>query len=425
MPKILRKTVVIILALILTQSSLFIVGNVTSQPISKDVATPLWMKTYGPYGSGSLIQTSDGGYAMAGANATHNIHGYSSFWPLLIKTDSLGRMQWSNGYPSTHGFTANTVIQTDDGGFFLCGQGDWLLKVNSLGSIVWQKTLGLGLLDYVNLFAILSSKGDFILAGTISNSTTGGTDALIVKADQDGNILWKQVFSINSMVGPLSVYASSITETPDNNYVLVGAWDNHPWLAKTDFAGNLLANITYSEPLDLQVFRSVIAESNGDLTLTADNPSIVEGNQIFMAWFLKADGNGTITKSRSYNSSRPFWNLKGISDGTYIALQDASLLKFDNSGELLYNISFASLGIPGSFIETTDGNYVLTGISSMEGGLQTIFLAKLSSNALFENTPNPTPTVPEFPILTIPLLLSIMLITAGLLVYRRSKTDKH
>jgi hypothetical protein len=110
--------------LILAESSIFLVGNVASQPISKDAPTPQWLKTYGPYGANSVIQTSDGGYAILGANATHNIYGYSSFWPLLIKTGSFGVMQWSNGYPSTHGFTANSVIQTDDGGFVLCGQGD-------------------------------------------------------------------------------------------------------------------------------------------------------------------------------------------------------------------------------------------------------------------------------------------------------------
>jgi hypothetical protein len=422
MAEILGKTVALILVLILAESSTFTVGNVASQPIPKEAPAPQWLKTYGPYGSNSVIQTSDGGYAILGKNATHNIHGYSSFWPLLIKTDSLGEMQWSNGYPSTYGFTGNSIIQTNDGGFVLCGQGDWLLKVNSLGNIVWQKTLGLGLRAYV-LFAILSSQGDFIIAGTISNSTTGGSDAIIVKADQDGNVLWKQVFSINSLVGPLSVFASSITETPDTDYVLVGAWDNHPWLAKTDSVGNLLINRTYPELSDLQVFRSVIAEPNGDLTLTADNPSIIKGNQIFTAWFLKADDNGTITKSCLYYDSRPFWSLKKTSDGAYIALQDASLLKFDNSGEIQCNISFASIGLPGSVVETADGNYVVTGISSMEGGLQTIFLAKLSSNALFENTTNPTPTVLEFPLAAIPLLLSVMLATAGLLVY--FKKHKH
>jgi hypothetical protein len=283
--------------------------------------------------------------------------------------------------------------------------------VNSFGNIVWQKTLGLGLRDYVDLFAIRSTEGDFIIAGTISNSTTGGSDALIVKADQDGNVLWKQLFSINSMVGPLSIYASSITETPDNGYVLVGEWDNNPWLAKTDSAGNLLMNRTYPELSDLQVFRSVVADSNGELTLTADNPSIFESNpnRILSAWFLKADHNGTITKSQSYYDSRPFWSLKKTSDGSYIAIQDASILKFDNSGELQYNISFASLGTPGSVLETADGNYVVTGISSIEAaGLQTIFLTKLSSSELFENTSNPSPTVPEFSVVGIFALFVIV-----------------
>lgn len=434
----LGKFLSLFLVVILAISSFLVIKQTNaSQSTSKEALDPQWLKTYGPYGGGSLIQTSDGGYAIAGANATHNIRGYSSFWPLLIKTDGSGELQWSKGYPSTKGFTANSVLQTSEGGYVLCGQGDWLLKVDSNGNIVWQKTLELGLRDYVNLFAISSSDSNVIIAGNVSNSTTGGNDALIAKVDQDGNVLWKQVFSINSRIGPLSVFASSITETSDNGYVLVGSWDSlegiHPWLAKTDSKGNLLINRTYSEISDLQVFRSVIAESNGGLTLTADNPSIINGNQIFTAWFLKADENGNVTKSRAYSDSRPFWSLKKTSDSAYIALQDASILKFDNSGELQYNISFVSIGRPGSVLERKDGNYIITGIAPMEGGLQTIFLAKLSSSALFGDLPNSTPTpfpptdrnAPHLELTDylLPISIALAIIIVSVLLYRRHQKN--
>jgi hypothetical protein len=381
---LLRKIVTLIAVLILAVSSIFLIKEASTQPIMEEAPSLQWLKTYGTYGSDSVIQTSDGGYAIVGANATHTVHGYGTYWPILIKADASGELQWSKGYLSpSFGSFANSVIQTEDGGFFLCGQGDWILKVNTLGDIIWNKTLGLDVRDYVNLFAIPSSDGSFIVAGTMSNSTTGGNDALIVKLDQNGNALWKQVFSINSMIGPLSIFASSITETSDNSYVLVGEWNNHPWLVKTDYLGNLLVNRTYRQP-DLLGFNSVIADSDDELTITAYNVQYTNQNTINTAWFLKANGNGTLTLNRSYNDSRPFKSLKKTSDG-YIALEDTSLVKFSSFGELQHNISLVSIGLPSAFVETENNNYVVTGISSTNEGLQTIFLAKIS----FENNQNP------------------------------------
>jgi hypothetical protein len=416
---LLRKVVTLIALLILAVSSIFLIKEASTQPIKEEQPSVQWLKTYGPYGGDSVIQTSDGGYAIVGANATHTIHGYGTYWPTLIKTDASGELQWSKGYISPlFGSFANSVIQTEDGGFFLCGLGDWILKVNAFGDIVWNKTLGLGIRDYVNLFAIPSSDGRLIVAGRMSNSTTGGNDALIVKLDQNGNTLWKQVFSINSMIGPLSIFASSVTETSDNNYVLAGEWNNHPWLVKTDSVGNLLVNRTYPQP-DLLGFTSVVADSNDELTITAYNVQYTNQNTIYTACFLKADGNGIITLSRSYNYSSPFKSLEKTSDG-YTALEDASLLKFNSVGELQHNISLVSIGLPNSFIETENNNYVVTGISSTDEGLQTIFLAKISSENNQNPRTGPSSLTSEQIVIIVAIVIAVAII--AVIFYRRRHT---
>jgi hypothetical protein len=56
--------------------------------------------------------------------------------------------------------------------------------------------------------------------------------------------------------------------------------------------------------------------------------------------------------------------------------------------------------------------------SSDWSNAQTITIGEISAS------PTPTPTVPEFPSFTIPLLLSLMVVVAGLLVYRKEHSRK-
>jgi hypothetical protein len=83
----------------------------------------------------SLIQTSDGGFAFAGITPTMPFEGYGAFaW--LVKLDSSGNAQWNQTYPDIafkdaykYGYvnyphadwTANSLIETSDGGFALAG----------------------------------------------------------------------------------------------------------------------------------------------------------------------------------------------------------------------------------------------------------------------------------------------------------------
>jgi parallel beta-helix repeat protein len=64
----------------------------------------------------SVVQTADGGYALAGG---------TSFWVesdfCLIKTDSIGRMQWSQTFGGAGNDFAWSLVETNDGGFVLAG----------------------------------------------------------------------------------------------------------------------------------------------------------------------------------------------------------------------------------------------------------------------------------------------------------------
>jgi len=98
-----------------------------------------WSRTFG--GSAiddgmSVIQTADGGYAIACRQYSFGA-GLSDFW--LIKTDASGNVEWNFIYGGPDYDTLHSVVQTVDGGFALAGDtksfataGDadfWLIKL--------------------------------------------------------------------------------------------------------------------------------------------------------------------------------------------------------------------------------------------------------------------------------------------------------
>ncbi|HZK60595.1 MAG TPA: hypothetical protein VFC41_00875, partial [Anaerovoracaceae bacterium] len=81
-----------------------------------------WRKTYEGLQANSVIQTSDGGYAIAGAAS-------SSGGATLIKTDSSGNVQWERALGN-----AVSLAQTSDSGYILfCKNGD-VVKTNTNGN---------------------------------------------------------------------------------------------------------------------------------------------------------------------------------------------------------------------------------------------------------------------------------------------------
>jgi hypothetical protein len=111
----------------------------------------LWNKTYGgtgvDYGVFSIL-TLDGGYAVVGFTASFGA-GSNDFW--LVKTDASGNMQWNMTYGGAANDQSTSIVQTSDGGYALggwtnsFGAGDydfWLVKTDASGVVPEGLTIG-------------------------------------------------------------------------------------------------------------------------------------------------------------------------------------------------------------------------------------------------------------------------------------------
>ena len=125
-----------------------IIDAFTIQP---PTGSQVWAKTFGGTGSEwafSVIQTIDGGNAFAGYTTSSGA-GKADVW--LVKTDSYGNQQWNKTYGGKAFEWASSVIQTSDGGYAIAGStytsdaggyDFWFVKTDSSGNQLWNKTYG-------------------------------------------------------------------------------------------------------------------------------------------------------------------------------------------------------------------------------------------------------------------------------------------
>jgi len=187
-----------------------------------------------------IQQTNDGGFIVAGYTCSSNgdvsgNHGSYDYW--IVKLSNSGDIEWQKCLGGENDDRANSIQQTTDGGYIVAGKtssmyGDvsgnhciddyWIVKLNSLGDIQWQKCLGGNGTD-ISTSIQQTSDGGYIVAGyTFSNNgdvsgNHGSYDYWIVKLSNSGNIEWKKCLG-----GTNEDYAACIQQTNDGGFIIAG-----------------------------------------------------------------------------------------------------------------------------------------------------------------------------------------------------------
>jgi hypothetical protein len=268
-----------------------------------------WSKTYGGPGDDeaySLIQTGDGGYALAGYTDSFGGGGYLFYF---VKTDSSGTMLWNKTYGGPGESEAYSVIQTSDGGYALAGYTDssgtggfdfYLVKTDSVGNMQWNKTYG-GVGDDEAYSLIQTSDDGYALAGYTGSTSVGVNSFWLVKTNSIGDLQWSQTYG---STGDSEAY--SLVQTSDGGYALggftdaVGAGGYDVWLVKTDSAGGVQWSQTYGGPSDDFAY-SLIKTSDGGYALVGYTDSSGTGG--FDFYLVKTSSSGSSSPSGGFNLS--------------------------------------------------------------------------------------------------------------------------
>lgn len=237
---------------------------------------------------------TDDGYVAIGTTISTNgdvavAKGSEDLW--VLKTDKLGRKVWANSFGGTDVDNGYAITKTNDGGFILLGRtsssnGDvkvnkglsdiWVVKINSNGALVWEKTYGGSRSDQGNDIIPVKGGGYIIAAVTESNNgdVTGVDPTLytslnfMLRIDEAGNIIWAKTLG-----GTSQERVNAVAETNDGGFVGVGSlktgFDRSDLqVFKVDGSGSLKWRRTYGDVFISAVGNNIVSTGNGSFWIT-------------------------------------------------------------------------------------------------------------------------------------------------------------
>lgn len=195
----------------------------------------------------SIEQTKDGGYVAVGKTSSSG-GGLTNGW--MVRINALGQVQWQKTYGGDSYDTINSIIETDDGGFIVGGssysfgtgnEDAWIMKLDSTGTTQWQKSYG-GQGEDLAFFIEPTNDGGYIAAGRTSSYGTGTMDAWVLKLNSSGDIQWQKTYGEGNYD-----LVSTIHQTDDGGYIMSGGTyvigpngedlGKEFWVAKLDSTG--------------------------------------------------------------------------------------------------------------------------------------------------------------------------------------------
>lgn len=360
---------------------IFVTFFIAANPIySQKVAPGIeWQKCLGGTGNdyaACIIQTSDGGFAIA-ANTNSNdgnvsgFHGGSIGDGWVVKLDAYQSIEWQKCLGGSGNDGISSIIRTSDGGYAVAGgttsnDGDvsgnhgggdaWVVKLDSMGNIQWQKCFG-GTGDDVAL-SIVEAKDEgrgFVIAGR-TNSINGdvqgkhiGTgdsayDAWVVRLTSSGTIVWQKCLGGTGHDEAWAVISA------DAGYVIAGNTQSNDgdvlgyhggedaWVVKLNSSGN----IQWQKCLG-----GTRNENAHSIIKTFDGGYIVAGE----------------TESNDGDVSGYHQNSKFLTN-------DAWIVKLNSTGNIEWQkcLGGSKGDLATAIIQTSDSDYVFTGSTSSNDG---------------------------------------------------------
>lgn len=323
----------------------------------------------------SLQQTSDGGYILGGnsrsnisGEKTENSKGLDDYW--VVKLDSMGNVQWDKTIGGSGTDDLTSLQQISDGGYILGGysysgkSGDktennrgaiyssdyWVVKLDSLGNIQWDKTIGGSLGDRLSALQ-QTTDGGYILGGYSYSNRSGEktennrcgcannpekNDYWLVKLNSSGQIEWDKTIGGSN---DEKFYDKSLVQTTDGGFILGGfsnsnisgektqnsRGDDDYWIVKLDGVGNMQWDKTIGGS-DFDALSSLQQTSDGGYILGGPSSSNISGEKTennkggYDYWVVKLDNLGKIQwdKTIGGNLSDELSNIKEIGKYHYV-----------------------------------------------------------------------------------------------------------
>lgn len=261
-----------------------IVGNTAINADAKDVylvkvdssGLVEWETTIGGTGSDygqSVRQTSDNGYVITGTTNSMG-NGYNDIY--IIKTDSLGELEWQKTYGGAGGESGCAGRQTADSGYVLIGSTGsygvgyssiYVIRTDKNGDSLWTKTYGGDRADF-GYSVEVTADGGFIFVGATASFGNGESDAYLIKTDPSGNVEWDYTYG-----GSAEDRGYQVKELRSGNFILTGKTES--------YSSSIDVYLVMTNPIGVPLWSSYFGGTQSDealaIAIDANEDIIVAG----------------------------------------------------------------------------------------------------------------------------------------------------
>ncbi len=352
------------------------------------------------------VQTDAGDYVVFGSTFSF---GAGDFDMYLLKLNSAGDTIWTAKYGGEFSEYGYDIQKTPDSGFILVGstrsfgngkRDVYLLKVDSLGELMWSRTFG-GAEDDEGCSIRVTGDG-YIICGTTSSRGAGYSDLYLIKTNSDGDTLWTRTFG-----GAGGESGSAVREVADGGYIAVGSTGSFGegyssvYLVRVGPSGDSLWAVALGG--DKADFGSDIENAqDGGFIIVGSTASYGAGySDVFL---IKTDIGGAPLWEKTYggiNDDRGY-SIFSLRGGGYIVTGttesfgaqsvDIYAIRTDIFGNQIWGFNYGGAKSDfGRMVFQDQGqNYMLVGYSySYSNGGSDIYIAKLGGDATPVNDDDP------------------------------------
>lgn len=279
----------------------------------------------------------------------------------LYKIDYLGNFSWGKAiYTSFEIGVSSKFLLTNDGGYLIGGafgnppnSTNLLIKTNSSGTILWSKTYYTNSGKLCQFMRMLEkNNGEILLVGNTIDSTGNYYNPIIVRCDENGNILESKLYNFHSF---MPWVGDNFINTTDFGFVFLTETQSAMTMYKLD--KNLKLEWMRMYPGTLQTFNLKQTLDNGYI-FASYSPDSLSNNHYSI---IKTDKYGhsacEVFDTTSTESPFPVYDsiitLSSINEG----FRSPSVVTTTNSTFSISTICFCNPKT--SFSYTTNGNDVL------------------------------------------------------------------
>jgi hypothetical protein len=316
----------------------------------------------------------------------------------------IGDELWMQIYNRTGADSATSIVQTSDGGFAIAGwkttgtnnKDIFLIRTDSSGYFLWDRTYGGSLDDVANSILTTTDNG-LIMAGWTKSRGAGGTDVLIIKTNESGDTAWTRTFG-----GVNDDTARCIKPTSDNGYIICGVTDFD------DGMGRSFKNYWFK--INASGARQWGYCSGGRWGDCANSIIPVSGGFVFTGWNRSSAGINCVHAEKINSSGTNVWtqtysqipnsighSITQLSDGQFIIAGEVTtqasgrqtlLMKINTTGDLVWNYDFGDNDLEAGYsvCRTFDGGFISGGIKTtgVSPDSSDFYLIKTDAGGTFE-----------------------------------------